>query len=264
MDETRDTKKTDSLSRLLDGGAVRTNPFGRNVSGEKSYRRAERLVAALHLITSHISEHEPIRKSARATSIELLSGLLSLRDEMRSVHSEKVRSVQATVRQLISLVRILAVSGLVSPQNTDVIVEAVDELGNFINLAGRTPLSESVVLSRDDLLSGTLAREKRNLVKDRLATAVSNTDAGVSIRTDNGSITDIQRDIGISKTSMTTRRSEIIAVLRSVKDAGIRDVASSLPEYSEKMIQRELAALVAVGQVKKTGLKRWSKYSLLS
>jgi DNA-binding HxlR family transcriptional regulator len=52
-------------------------------------------------------------------------------------------------------------------------------------------------------------------------------------------------------------------VLRSQGELGIKDVVSNLPEYSEKMIQRELAELVAAGRVKKTGLKRWSRYTYI-
>ncbi|KKW09410.1 MAG: hypothetical protein UY44_C0002G0050 [Candidatus Kaiserbacteria bacterium GW2011_GWA2_49_19] len=267
MDDLRDIKKADSLSRLLDNHIVRTNPFGRNSSGEKSYSRAERLVAALHLITSHVEENEPIRKAIRATSIELLSNILSLRDGMRNLQSYQMHRVQATIRKLISFVRMLAVSGLTSIQNTDVIVDAIDELGNFLHLSQRTPLSESIVFSRDDLLSGTLSGERRTspTIRDRRLPAEAQKDIGMSLSVGDRNTKDIVKDTNdqISRTSnMTTRRSEILAVLRSVADAGIRDVASSLPEYSEKMIQRELAYLVAGGQVKKTGLKRWSRYSI--
>jgi DNA-binding HxlR family transcriptional regulator len=40
------------------------------------------------------------------------------------------------------------------------------------------------------------------------------------------------------------------------------EYAYNLPEFSEKMIQRELAALVQEGVVMKQGEKRWSRYSL--
>lgn len=43
---------------------------------------------------------------------------------------------------------------------------------------------------------------------------------------------------------------------------GIKDIASNLPQYSEKMIQRELASLVQKGFVQKTGAKRWSRYQV--
>ena len=59
-----------------------------------------------------------------------------------------------------------------------------------------------------------------------------------------------------------SRVQNILEILRVGGSLGIRDIASNLPEYSEKMIQRELLGMVARGQIRKIGLKRWSKYSL--
>lgn len=263
MDDIRDIRKSDSLSKFLDGHVVRTSPFGRNTSGEKSYRRAERLVAALHMLTSHVHEDEPIRKSIRTVAIKLLSDILALRDEMRTSNSSKIRVAQSTIRELISLVRMLAVSGLISIQNADITVEVIDELGNFLHMSQRTPLSESIVLSRDDLLSGGSVSDKRTnlLIKDKNLLPVIQTDRKQP------DITDTTKDT-IPKNSRTgnavnIRSQEILAVLRSDGELGIRDISSNLPEYSEKMIQRELASMVVAGNVKKTGLKRWSRYSIV-
>mgnify|MGYP001611693170 FL=1 len=58
------------------------------------------------------------------------------------------------------------------------------------------------------------------------------------------------------------RAEHILGVLGSKEKLGIKDIVSHLPEYSEKMIQRELKGLVALGRIKKTGSKRWSMYTL--
>ena len=54
-----------------------------------------------------------------------------------------------------------------------------------------------------------------------------------------------------------------MAILRAGTDFNIRDIAANLPEYSEKTIQREIATLVERGLVRRTGLKRWSRYSIV-
>ena len=68
---------------------------------------------------------------------------------------------------------------------------------------------------------------------------------------------------GHEKTRLNGRTQAILEVLRTGGELGIRDVASQLPEFSEKMIQRELAALVEKGTVKKLGEKRWSRYAIV-
>jgi len=63
--------------------------------------------------------------------------------------------------------------------------------------------------------------------------------------------------------SITQRGSGILSILRTGGDLNIRDIAAHLPEYSEKTIQRELNALILRGAVKRIGLRRWSRYSLV-
>ena len=69
------------------------------------------------------------------------------------------------------------------------------------------------------------------------------------------------RDVRNQKDSHMNRRMDgILEVLRNGAELGIKEIAVNLPEYSEKMIQRELADLVTMGRVTKIGFKRWSKY----
>ena len=276
MDDIKDTSKQGQLSRFLDNHPVRTNPFGRNSSGEKAYRRAERLVAALHLLTCHVPGEEPARQSVRKAGLKLLLDVLALRDEMRVQNSAKVRVVQSSVRELISLVRMLAVSGFISFQNADVVTEALDELGNFLNASQRSTLAESVVFEREDLLATPAFHSAhRTFTSSRAAVVLppvpgTETKIPAQLLKDRVSIKDNRTSKGNKAFRAVDNRTEevnararaIMDVLRSNGELGIRDVSSNLPEYSVKMIQRELASLVAAGLVKKTGLKRWSRYSL--
>ena len=68
----------------------------------------------------------------------------------------------------------------------------------------------------------------------------------------------------VSSEGLSVRELSILGVLRTGGELGIRDIASNLPEYSEKMVQRDLMRLVITGRVKKTGLKRWSRYSIVA
>ena len=69
MDGKTDIQKSNPLVRFFDKQTVRTNPFGANQSADRAYRRAERLVAALFLVTNHISADEPIRVSIRSGAL---------------------------------------------------------------------------------------------------------------------------------------------------------------------------------------------------
>jgi hypothetical protein len=259
MDDNKDIQKTENIGKFFDSQNVRLNPFGDNRAADRAYRRAERIAAAVHLLTNHVDQDEPLRGSVRKESMQMLASVLSVRDDMRSMHSGGVVSVVSSIRHLISLVRMLAVSGFASTQNVGAIVEALDELGNFMHVSQRTNFSESVVISKDELLDvGTLpARATTYAVKDikdvRVAgEATPNRDVAaptVTPATNNG--------------QMSVRTQSILEILRSSGSMGIKDICSNLPEYSEKMIQRELLTLVADGKVMKSGLKRWSRYSVV-
>jgi DNA-binding transcriptional ArsR family regulator len=60
------------------------------------------------------------------------------------------------------------------------------------------------------------------------------------------------------------RREIILQMLRDKSDLTIKDIASEITDCSEKTIQRELVALLESGSIKRTGERRWSRYSLNS
>lgn len=257
MDDFRDTQKTDNLSKFFDGQNVRVNPFGDNRAADRAYRRSERIAAAMHLLTNHIERSEPLRLEARSEATRLLSLVLRVRDEMRSSQSGDVIAVLASIRKLISLVRLLALSGFASTQNCSAVIEALDELGNFMHVSQRTNFSESVSLTRDEMIEiGTFGhRATVNVkdIKDRAPSANIAMNGGDSMPT-----VTVSHENG----HISSRGLNIIEVLRSGGSMGIKDICSNLPEYSEKMVQRELLSLVAAGKVTKTGLKRWSRYAI--
>ena len=246
MDDKKDIQKSNPLLRFFDKHSVRTNPFGANQSADRAYRRAERLAAALFLVTNHIPEHESLKIEVRSKALQLLPAMLDLRDEMRA-ESKNIVVFRTLLRHLISLVRMLSVAGFLSIQNTNTVIEGLDELGNFIQTSQNSHLSETVILSQDILLdiSEKPIKDNRHMkdmsdIKD----------------------TPIMSNTMSDRKGTSVREENIITVLRTGGELGIRDIASHLPEYSEKMIQRHLVDLIERGRVKKTGLKRWSRYSL--
>ncbi|HUO56364.1 MAG TPA: hypothetical protein VMU27_02950 [Candidatus Paceibacterota bacterium] len=242
-----DRQRTENISNFVDK-QTRIHPFGDNKMAERAYRRAERLVAAMYLLTNHISPQEPIRGIIRSESANLLQQILAVRDEMRTLGSTKTYSIESSLRNLLSLVRILAISGFVSFENADILTDALDDLGAFLETSRRSTLSENIRLSREDLMSIDVVENRRDVIKDIVSIKDSQLDKNVLNK----------RDIPFS------RRSEgILEVLRSAPDLSINDIALNLPEYGVKTIQRELVDLIESGRVRKIGFKRWSRYALV-
>lgn len=254
MDNNKIGQKSDGIAFVFEGKVIKTNPFGENRSGDRAYKRAERIVAGLYLVTNHIPHDEPLRNRIRLLSPKLLSSMLEGKDEMRASESVKMREMSSVIRELISLVRMLTVSGLLSQQNSDILVEALDELWQFVSISQKSLLSESVRLTREDLIDVREKTQRVSFIKD------IKDNAGVK---DRDSVMDTAILPQVSR-EHETRLENIIEVLRSGGTLGVSDIASNLPQYSEKMIQRALFDLAALGKVKKTGEKRWSRYSIVA
>jgi len=237
---------------------VQTNPFGANRSGERLYRRAERLVAALHILTNHIVDSEPLRLHVREESLKLFPEILAIRDDMRAFGSPKAGNLEASVRNLISLVKMLAVATFISTQNADAVIGALDELGNYLSASSRTPIAESVRFLKEDLLN--VRESSEEFIKN--ITDVSKVKDNRILKDSEGQVTRVHYNSGSTDT-VNVRSEKILSILRTQGEQGIRDIASNVPEYSEKMVQRELMRLVMSGKVKKAGFKRWSRYSLV-
>ena len=251
--------RQEEISNILDKHTVQTNPFGHNISAENAYRRAERVAAALHLITAHIPENEPVRGFVRRESTLLLGHILNLRSQLRAAKSEEMKRAQVSVRKIISYIRLLGAAGYVSVQNTQVLIGALDELGVLLVTSQRSALSEDVVMTREDLVP-RLQEVSATKREERQPTHQSKSSSYTQRRPVD------QREVTIkdSKRTVTGDRSDrILDVLRTGGLLGIKDIASNLPEYSEKMIQRELASLVSNDRVRKFGAKRWSKYEVV-
>jgi hypothetical protein len=161
-----------------------------------------------------------------------------------------------TIRHLISLVRILSVSGFTSTQNTATMIEALDELGNFLTASQRSVLSENVTITRDELVDVHVVSSAQKtfprIRRDREITLKDNSDSS-DMHVSNK---------GVAKGDVSVRIQSILDILSSGGSLGIKDIAANLPEYSEKMIQRELLELTSQGKIRKTGLKRWSRYAI--
>lgn len=257
MDDAKDIKKTDQLAKFLDDQSVRIRPFGRNLSGERAYARAERIVAALYLLSSHIPANEPTRLVVRDLGLQLLKSLISLKEEMRNANSEAAAAVFSLLRELISVIRLQAISGHVSIQNAEVMISAIDELGNFLQAAQKSPLSESIVFSKEDFLTSPQPLTRPGV---RPRETISRTERELKDSTVRNELSDTS--LVPERAIVKPRSQAILDILRAGGEMGIRFIAGHLPEYSEKMIQRELAGLIREGKVKKTGFKRWSAYSL--
>ena len=103
----------------------------------------------------------------------------------------------------------------------------------------------------DDLVNRHETKRHQNDIKTTLTTANENSK----------SINDIKTTVPAESTSIE-RQKEILNALKTRKLSTMADIKLLVTRYSDKTIQRDIAALVDMGLVKREGNKRWAVYSI--
>jgi hypothetical protein len=253
----KDTERTSSISFPN----THSNPFGHNISGDKAYRRAERIVAALYILTKHVSDTEPLYMHVRSSGHALLKDILKLRTGFRvDPDAADISQLHARVREMISFTQLLSVAGHVSKENVDMVTRALEELSQFVEAAGSTQLAERTTFTKEDLLIDNTTRasslrtfEAPHKKHQKTHTAVSTQQKQTAPNKGQMFVSD----------NMSSRRTAVLEVLKDGKRIGIKDISSFVVGCSEKTVQRELAALVSDGLIQKEGEKRWSRYFIV-
>lgn len=220
---------------------------------EKVYSRAEKIAAAIFLLTKKISEKDTIKSVSRNAATEALEMSLKLGDGLRNKETGTAEEFLAHLRKVVSYIRLLVVAGYVSHQNGDIVIEAIEELVRYVNNVDIHALSEEVILARSDVK----IPDARPLQSAQVSLAGSGKPVSVP-----GEQKKPRAVAPIAVEKHSNRQHTIIEVIRKGGALGIRDIAAHIPGCGEKTVQRELAALVSAGTLKKQGEKRWSTYAL--
>jgi len=168
-------------------------------------------------------------------------------------------------RELLALSSVLSIArtgGLLSPMNAELIA------GEAHQLLQEVATYEEPRLFLDDAptlaaLAKEAARESAPLAAPASVPVTqpkpkaAPTHKGQSKRQYEESIKDTSRDERNAE-----RRKAIVSILSSKGPSYIKDISTLIREVSEKTIQRDLQALIDVGEVAKEGERRWTVYSL--
>lgn len=235
--------------------------------------KSEKIASAIYLITGFFNDQEPLKWDLRSLAGELVH--LGASFSIESVLSEEREIVLSETRQLVlkltKLFHVAKNAGLVSPNNHDIMQ---DELSQYGTILGK-PVGLSSIFSLKD------GEEKANIAK-MLESPTASQGGGLEATVPETPDRDNQegpaivkdknfrellpakdlKEFGVAKAKKNTRQSIIIGILKRKKEIMIKDVSPLIRACSEKTIQRELLSMVESGILKKTGEKRWSKYSL--
>jgi hypothetical protein len=257
MDPQKDNNtqpKSDKALTDLDKVADHISFFEKDDYFAFVYKKTEKLTTAVYMVTSLFSDSEPMKWTLRKKSSELLSFILGYKNQI-SGQNFFLGSVKEQVLDIVSLLDVSSKSGLVSTMNFSILR---GEFLNLVKILGESKFS-------GESLPGASLPESFFEISRSLPLATS----GVR-QADSPNLSDTNLKDRISENNnqivlkRTNRQSIIIGLLKKKKEMDIKAIAQTIRDCSEKTIQRELISLIRSGIVKKTGERRWSKYSLFN
>jgi hypothetical protein len=262
---------------------------GEELGGGLTYRKTDKLITALYMVTDIIDKDEPIRNKLRTLGTGIISDTYLIKQN-NTGHT--LSFMGNKISEIMSFLDLASAMNIISEMNCNIlrkefsilnqsIIESSNKTGSFnkqINLAEFFTDSSSPDKGRNEeglrppLSFGHLPLSRgREISKGRTGVGVQKGSTllkalkkiQVSDRNVNhGDVFDLLKK---------QRQDSIINIVKNISGgATIKDIKDkvqanpkqndSLVFCSEKTLQRELVSMVKNGVLNKTGEKRWSRY----
>lgn len=242
------------------------------------HRKFEKIAQAVYIITDHFHDGEPLKWSIRKLCTDILISVIKL----GSYGDEKGRGVtvydiSAMQSELLSLLDVAGFSGLISPMNIGILKRELHGLSHELASIPKNNFYNGVLLDNaffNDAEVGNLEHvlpkvheeklqqrmDTSHVVKDKIIEPKRHTTVSAPIVLESKDAK--LKDFSVVAVKKNKRQSIIISLLKRKKEVMIKDITETITDCSEKTIQRELAALVDEGVLKKEGERRWTRYML--
>ena len=205
--------------------------------------QVEAISKAIYLVTDLFENGEPLKMSLRRVAVDCV---------------EKGDKKDSFLK-LNSLIKLSRDIELITSMNAELLISAINNhLYELDKVDNKKELYIDKVLNIEDKKDQIVTIENKEVVElvaeekvEKKAPSITINNNTQNIKT----INNISMDIG-------SRRKKILEIVRSRGAVTINEFIESIKGISSKTIQRELTSLVLSGTLKKTGERRWSKYSL--
>lgn len=276
MNNQKDVKKTDvkypSINNVSDIRALSNKSIYDFVN-----KKTEKLVIALYLVSDCMDVDDALKNRIRLLGVELLSDIHKLSTLTPTGKRNHIDVSLSHIYELLSFIEIAYNIGFISEMNTSILKNEFSILAMELkssqsedkhftfsldhNMFDIPKIKEEDYYKNGSIDKGQISvKDKRtpfntkSVIDDKSPLYNSH-----SKRTKNSFTSIADRE---------DRTNKIISIIKDMSDIGkkdvsIKDISMTFTDYSEKTIQRELNNLVTKGRLKKTGSKRWSRYSII-
>lgn len=231
--------------------------FDNNSSFSYMVKKTEKLASAVYLVTNLFPDNEPMKWRLRERMSHILSVIITYKDIPNSVFNNFKKEIEGEVFGVVSMMEVSVNAGLISRMNFSIINH------EFINLLDYVASQKGDMELENPSISKTYFDVSiPSTIKSFIQPALTDdfTPKQVAI------LKDI-KDKGSIEISNNVRRSSrqntILNLIKKKHEVTIKDISTVIKNCSEKTIQRELISFMNLGIIKRTGERRWSKYSIV-
>ena len=268
MNNLKDTQKTD-VKKYGQSDVSDTKTLSDMSIYDFVCKKTEKLVTALYLVSDCMETDDALKEKLRSLGVELLSDIYKL-STLSPVDKRIHTAISLShIYELLSFIEIAHTIGFISEMNTMVLKKEFSSLS--FDLKENLEKDKHFTFTLDEQMFSTgqgLVQNGKDFnyrgqssIKDKRTSF--NTMSFINNKSPLSSLNTPK--INSSTTSLADRQdrtNKIISLIKGKIDISIKDISLAFTDCSEKTIQRELNSLVSKGQLKKTGSKRWSRYSI--
>lgn len=232
--------------------------------------RAQKIVAALYLLTNHIDIENPLRLEIRTAATQMLKLVLL---------GSKIDDIKNTI---LSFLSVAVLTKEVSPENASIIESELSTLKVHHMQVSEPVLSHIFMNEKEHVLveaKETLKtqptpslkspeiRQHSSLPEMREIDSIKGTTSLEKQKVNDTGVQGVREhvidnNVPNKKDEKKARRGRVLEYLSKTELRSIKDISKFFTDCSEKTIQRELNDLVDDKIIVRVGDRRWSTYKL--
>lgn len=231
-------------------------------------KKTEKLLTALYMVTDCMETEDALKEKLRLLGVELLSRIYKLSTLLPVEKHLHIGSSLNNIYEILSFIEVANTIGYISDMNTNILKKEFHILVAELNQ--HLPKEKHFPFTLDENmfeLSPNISKTENSSFNNNL-TKRTNTMSFMNYKTNTDVLYKPLPSVDYKKVKQE-RSEKIISIIKDKANsfnggASIKDISSGFMDCSEKTIQRELNELIDKKQIKKTGDKRWSRYSIIT
>ena len=227
-----------------------------------TFKKAEKITAALYLVSSLLKDTEPLKWELREKAVGMISSSISLNSIEPTDKNGILQSLFSVSLETLTLLNIASLAGLISDMNHLILKSEIESIVSLLKEKVLEDTERAGYILSDSFFRTDFKMEPRtDMSPNNIPQGQLNLNTTSPSNTATQSKPNNKEKVAL-KDKKNDRKTVITTLLKKQSNLTIKDFVKVIHGCSEKTIQRELLELVEEGTVKKEGERRWSTYSL--